>query len=367
MGLKPTEPASGGRGEPPVGGGGRPWGRRALLAPALVALVTGVLGGLIRLGVPTGAPASAVLGHGPLMVCGFFGTLISLERAVALGSGWAFAGPLVGAAAVAATLAGAPIAPAALFTAAALGLTTANLVIVRRQPALFTVVMASGSAAWLVGNLRWALGATLYDVVPWWLGFLVLTIASERLELSRLAPKPRAATRAFAVLVAATLGALALGSHALLGASFLGLAGWMASWDVARRTIRLRGLPRYAATALFAGYGWLATAGVLLLARVTPPAGPYYDAVIHTVMVGFVFSMVFAHAPIVLPAVARIALPFRSSFYVPLATLHLAVLLRVIGDLTGTHALRSAGGVLSAISLVIFAAAAIDSARRPPR
>jgi hypothetical protein len=31
-------------------------------------------------------------------------------------------------------------------------------------------------------------------------------------------------------------------------------------------------------------------------------AGPYYGAMLHTVFVGLVFAMIFAHAPIILPA-----------------------------------------------------------------
>jgi hypothetical protein len=36
--------------------------------------------------------AGLYIGHGPLMVCGFLGTLISLERAVALDA-WSYAAP----------------------------------------------------------------------------------------------------------------------------------------------------------------------------------------------------------------------------------------------------------------------------------
>jgi hypothetical protein len=33
--------------------------------------------------------------HGPLMVCGFLGTVIGLERAVGSGKGWAYAAPVL--------------------------------------------------------------------------------------------------------------------------------------------------------------------------------------------------------------------------------------------------------------------------------
>ena len=41
-------------------------------------------------------------------------------------------------------------------------------------------------ALWLVGNTCWLVGWPVPQVVPWWSGFLVLTIAGERLELSRV-------------------------------------------------------------------------------------------------------------------------------------------------------------------------------------
>jgi hypothetical protein len=55
------------------------------LALGLASLVCGVWAGLLRFGwsLPSGR-ANLIELHGPLMVCGFLGTVISLERAVAL-------------------------------------------------------------------------------------------------------------------------------------------------------------------------------------------------------------------------------------------------------------------------------------------
>ncbi len=58
---------------------------RRFLGLAAAALLVGLWAGLVRLGwaIPPGPP-SWVANHGPLMICGFLGTLITLERAVAL-------------------------------------------------------------------------------------------------------------------------------------------------------------------------------------------------------------------------------------------------------------------------------------------
>jgi hypothetical protein len=51
--------------------------------------------------------------------------------------------------------------------------------------ALFTLVPVIAAACWGTGTLAWMLGYGMRDVAGWWLAFLVLTIAAERLELSR--------------------------------------------------------------------------------------------------------------------------------------------------------------------------------------
>ena len=67
-----------------------------------------------------------------------------------------------------------------------LGLVAIFAVIVRQQCVLATVTMALGVLLWVVGNGFWLVGWPLSYVVPWWSGFLVLTITGERLELSRI-------------------------------------------------------------------------------------------------------------------------------------------------------------------------------------
>ncbi|HJS36788.1 MAG TPA: hypothetical protein VJ789_01515, partial [Burkholderiales bacterium] len=59
--------------------------RLPLLALGFLSLALGVAGGLVRLGAEIPAPPGAIALHGPLMVSGFLGTVIGLERAVALG------------------------------------------------------------------------------------------------------------------------------------------------------------------------------------------------------------------------------------------------------------------------------------------
>jgi hypothetical protein len=124
-----------------------------------------------------------------------------------------------------------------------------------------------------------------------------------------------------------------------LAPALSGLGG-LSRYDVARRTVRTPGLPRFAAVGLLAGYAWLSLAGVLWITSPGLPAGLRYDAEMHALFLGFVFSVVFAHAPIIWPSVLGGEIQFRPRFYGHLALLHLSVLLRVASDLAAWEAGR---------------------------
>ncbi len=317
------------------------WTRLPLMALALIALLLGLWAGLLRLGwrLPPLTPQLILL-HGPLMVTGFLGTLISLERAVALsqagkGRGLAYLAPLLaGLGMLTLFLPVPPAIPRGLSTLGALGLVLIFVVIYRLQPSLEHAIMSLGAALWLVGNALWLLGEPVYSAVPWWAGFLILTIAGERLELARVLVLKQSARR----LLVASVGVLTAGLLVSLFAYDPGvrpaLGLWLLRYDIARRTVRQRGLTRYIALCLLPGYAWLLLGGLLwLVYGGGSPAGPAYDAMLHTVFVGFVFSMIFGHALIIIPAVAGIQLQYTPLFYLPLGLLHFSLLLRVASDL----------------------------------
>ena len=323
-------------------------------------LLMALWGGLVRLGWAWPLPLpTLIVAHGPLMVCGFLGTLIGVERAVALGALWPYAAPLLTAAGALALLAGLP-APL-LMTLGSLGLVAIFAVIVRRQCVLATVIMALGALLWVVGNSLWLMGWPLAQVVPWWSGFLVLTIAGERLELSRILRLSVTHHVLFLLAVGMLLAGLLLLPTALApgvrltGVGMVALAWWLLRYDIARRTVRQTGLTRFIAICLLSGYVWLGVGGVLTWRFAGLTAGPYYDAMLHTVFVGFVFAMIFGHAPIIFPAILeRTTAPYHPALYVPLLLLHASLLLRVSGDLMGWWPGRQWGGLLNALAVLFF-------------
>jgi len=338
---------------------------RALFgALAATSLAGGIAGGLWRLGVAVPDPLAfawagqVLLVHGALMICGFLGTMIGIERAVAVKRRWAFAAPLASGAGALCLVLGQQTAGAWLGVAAALCFLAVNALVVWRQRAVHTLLLAAGAGAWLAGNLLFALGQGGDAVFPWWFAFLVMTIAAERLEMTRLMRRwPAASATMPAVLSlllagAAWSGAAPRAGGLLYGAALALLAAWLVVFDVARRTVSTHGVSRYMAVCLLGGYAWLGIAGAAWAAAAI--GWPTRDIALHALGLGFVVSMVMGHAPVVLPAVARIKLRFGTFFYLPLAVLHLSLAVRLVpGSFSGP--LRAVGASLNAAAIAFFA------------
>ena len=173
--------------------------------------------------------------------------------------------------------------------------------------------------------------------MPWLVGFVVLTICAERVELARLAmpstggPDPRRArggphprSRRDPALARRRRPAHRSGhrlARRLAGATRRGPTGRSGQ----------PGCPASARRALLGGYVWL-------LARRRDVGGrgwrsaraAAYDLVVHSVMLGFAISMVMAHAPVILPAVLRRPLPYRAMMWIPLVLMHIGLVIRVV-------------------------------------
>lgn len=353
------------------------------MALAGASLLAALWAGLVRIGwqwpyaglLPAGQ-------HGTFMVSGFLGALISLERAVALRQNqrdsrpgtvqarydtrlYYLAPALAGLGSMALLIGLPPQVGRGAIMLGSLGLVALFAVIFHLQPDAANATMAGGAAAWFIGNVIWLAGSPVSRAVPWWAGFLVLTIVGERLELARVMLWGQAARRYFALAIATFAGGLLLSlapgaelfgiAVRVCGAGLLLLAVWLWRYDVARRTVRKQGLTRFIAACLLPGYAWLGIGGVLWLwfggAYV---AGPIYDAMLHTVFLGFVFSMIFGHAPVIIPAVLRVPVPYRPVFYAHLALLHVSLATRVVGDLAMSPAIRRWGGLFNVVAILLF-------------
>lgn len=335
---------------------------------SILALLFALWAGLLRMGWnwPVLRP-TLPMSHGPLMVSGFFGTLIALERAVAINRRWAYLGPMCsGVGGVLLLLGFKGVVAPLLLALGGLGLTLVCLWMVRQHPVLHSAIIALGACCWLVGSLLWLSGSPVYQVVLWWSAFFVLTIAGERLELSRVRRLTHISMCLFGFISAGIILGLVwlrfdlIWGERIVGLGYLALGAWLWVHDLARFTVRQTGLTRYIAVCLLSGFVWLVIGGLLSIVYAGYTAGPVYDAKLHAVFVGFVFSMVFGHAPIIFPAVIGSPtslgqpLPYRREYYLPLLGLHLSLVLRLAGDFSGWVALRQWGGLLNALAIVLF-------------
>lgn len=336
--------------------------RLILLVCGMTTLLVGLGAGLARIGWNIALVAEHLPSqHGPLMVSGFLGTLISLERAVALKRAWIWCGPTTAALGSLLMVTGlVPDYAPWLVLAASVILSLAFVTVYRRTGELPHLIMGIGANLWLLGNLFWVQGLPVSQFVFLWGGFLVVTIAGERLELFSILAPSKGAQRAL-VALCALLGGGALLSGVwpelgvpVFGGAMASLALWLLRYDVARRTIHSQGLTRFIAVGLLSGYVWLVVFGILAVWFGPEEKGYRYDAQIHAFFVGFVMPMIFAHAPVIFSAVIRRIIPFRRAFYIPLAVLHLSLALRVVGDLLVLDGPREWGGLLNTAAILLF-------------
>ena len=144
-------------------------------------LLSGVLGGWIRLGfvaIPLGAAAAH---HGLLMVGCFLGALISLERAMVmknkywLVSPWPALYPCFFFA-----WEGWPILGAFLLLAASLGLVVLMYFQTLKVPEIYTYIITLGAAAWMLGNFAYIYSDFVPMATGWWMAFLLFTILGKK-------------------------------------------------------------------------------------------------------------------------------------------------------------------------------------------
>lgn len=338
--------------------------RLLILITVVIALLGGMGSGLARLGWQMDSMSRSWLSvHGVLMISGFLGTLICLERAVALSSRYSLSilVPIINALGAFALLV-APNSDLArwLLTVGSVGLLGLFGLMLRLHPSKDMIVMSLGALCWVIGNVLWLVGNPVPEVVHFWVAFLILTIIGERLELSRVRRLTSNSERLFIIAVAIYMSGVLLTiinldwGIRLLGLGAIFVATWLLRYDIARRTILQNGLPRYIAACLLSGYIWLAFGGLMAIWKGAVYAGFDYALILHAFLLGFVFSMIFGHMPIILPALSNLRLAYTPFFYGHLVLLHITLLIRTFGNLTYNITMRQWGGLLNVLTLLLF-------------
>ncbi|MCL5054520.1 MAG: hypothetical protein M1169_01050 [Firmicutes bacterium] len=342
-----------------------------LLGLGIISLLGGVWAGFLRLSIPIPFPPwnpNLSLVHGPLMVSGFLGTVLGLERAVALRKPWAFLSPFLTGIGGIILLSGLNY-PAGIISIliGSLFFVIINFFLIRIQPSFSAFVMGTGALSWAAGNILWFLGKSIPHILLFWAGFLIFIIAGERLELSQMQKLPKMAIFIFITASILFLGGASVSEYvyplgnALAGIGMILFSIWLIQFDIARKTIRKPGLPRFAAVSLLSGYVWLGFSGLSFLAFSSHLSGFHYDIALHTLFLGFVFSMIFGHACIIFPAILGLPIQFQNQYYFYLILLALSLAVRMLGDLTGQVTIQQWGGIGNAAAILLFLAQMIFS------
>jgi len=322
----------------------------------LASLISGILTGWFRLGFEL--PVSHVfLDHGAMMTGSFLGTVILIERIVAQGRKWLYVFPLVNASSIVFYYFDLSVVAFYCLIFGAAGLFYVFFRINQMHLDLPHQIMWIGAGCWLIGNVHLLLFRLYAHSILWWMAFLLLTIVGERLELSRFLPLSalkRSALIIFLIvfLVSCTLP-FHLGGQVLTGVSLILIASWLLFYDMARKSIKKPGIHQFAAITLICGYVWLAVTGVFYLFNDTGTVT--YDALIHSFFLGFIFSMIFAHGPIILPGVLKLTVkPYHRMLYLWVFLFHFSLIIRITGGMLAIPIWKQLGGIMNGVLIILF-------------
>ena len=331
--------------------------RAILVFPFIIlSLLAAIWGGWIRIG--WNFPVSTIAAqHGALMVNGFLASVIFLERAVTFKSKWILLLPLVNASGIIAFALDLLQVAQILFITGSMGfLVMCIYFIIRFKDSHYTIFLM-GAFCLLTANII-LLRTNFYPgAVTWWMGFLLFTIVAERLELSRFLALGIFKRSLLWVCVAFVLVALVwpfqLKGNIVLAIAIAMTALWLLKYDMARHSIKVKGQHRYSGLLLVTGYVWLLIMSLLLPFQDKLVFG--YDAVLHSFFIGFIFSMIFSHAVIILPAVIKLPVKiYRPFLYVWFFLLQASLMLRVVADIMEEIACRKIAGLINGVCIVMF-------------
>lgn len=327
-----------------------------ILPLVFMSLLAGVWAGWIRVGWEY--PLTIVAGkHGALMVGSFLGTLISLERAVVIKNRWIMLVPFLSGISLVFFILGMDVWAFSALALGSLGQSMMMYYFLVRYKEMYLGVMLAGSVCWLIGNMMWLVWGLYPLAAPWWIAFLLLVITGERLELTRFLPITRRSKQFLLVALGIFLGGIIIPFHgygrylAAVGLIIIGI--WLLKYDMATKSVKRDGQHKFSALLLLMGYAWLIISGSMMLTG--DIYGFIYDAVLHSFFIGFVFSMIFAHGPVILPGVLGISIkPYHWILYVPAIILEGSLVIRVVADILSLEEWRRWAGMWNGIAILLF-------------
>ncbi|SDD33024.1 hypothetical protein SAMN04488104_102452 [Algoriphagus faecimaris] len=304
-----------------------------LLPLVLLGLLLGISGGFIRVG--STLTTWGAEGHGLYMVGGFLGTLISIERAMVMKQKIWLLVPFASGISTLFFLVGYSEIGYSLLLLASLALTLIMHLQSLKHPKIQSYLLYIGAVLWFLGNFMAFFQDLIAAGTTWWIGFLLFTIVGERIELSEYLPVKDSIKIILLAFLALFFLGLLIPFHGtapyFLGVSTILIAIWLFRYDMARVSIRKSHQFKYIGLGLLIGYFWLLIFGLIVILLPSHPL--YYDLFLHSFFLGFVFSMIWAHAPIIFPLIFGIKeSPFHPILWIPWALFQLTLIGRILSS-----------------------------------
>jgi hypothetical protein len=326
-----------------------------ILPLAIVSMFIGVYAGWLRLGwnFPI-LTAQATALHGALMVGSFLGTLIAVEHVAVLKNKWVWLVPLSFISSLPLLLHVSPTAGYFALVAGSTGYGWVSVYNYKKYRFTGDLLLLIGAIFQFLGHLALALTYSYPMAFAGWMAFFVFTIVGERLNLTRFLPVKKHDRRelfGWLGLFVVSLFLYHTDYRFAVSISLAGIGQWLMRNDIARHNLNKTGSYRFLGITLLSGYSWLLFTG--LIASLNSNSPWLYDAVLHAFFVGFVLTMILAHAPIIFPSLLGLNVkPYHPILYGWVGLLQTSVLLRITGDLSQHFTLRQWGGLLNGLAFM---------------
>lgn len=327
-----------------------------LLPFIILSLLVGIYTGWLR----TGLQFYYVPGlaeHGAIMVGSFLTTVVIVERIITFRRKLIFLLPLINAFSLIFFLFDQYRIGYIILVIGALGLTVIMIYFTFKFKELHSYLLSIGAICLLVGNLFLVLLGKYPAATIWWIAFFLFTIVAERLELTRYLPVTKVQKTFLTVFLLIFIVGMFIKFHLygkyISSLSLVLTAGWLLKFDIATKNIQKDGMFKYIGTLLLTSYVWLIITGGIFL--IESNSMLVYEAGLHSFFLGFVFSMIFAHAPIILPGIiGKNVKVFRAILYLWFYILQGSLLVRIVGDLAGSYEIRQITSIFNGIAILGF-------------
>ena len=323
---------------------------------AFLSLITSIFSGWQRIGWNIDL-SNVVSQHGTLMASVFFGTLLMLEKCLAMPSRYYLLIPFVNGISILFLYFGNVHLALSLTTLASAAMCGVAFEMKRIAKQKLYWLFIVGFFCLFAGNIFLLFTGLFQASAVLWMSFILFIIVGERLELTRFLAVTVAQKNLLWIalsLVLIGVGPYHFYGNYIFGIGIICVSLWLLKFDIAFKNLKQKGQPHYSALTIIIGYFWLIVSAFYIITADTYNHFDY-DALLHSFFLGFAFSMIFAHVPIIFPSLFKLKIKiYHPVYYVIITLMNLSVAARIIGDQLQSDELRKWAGLTNGLVILLF-------------